>query len=199
MNKKLIFGLGTGRCGSMTLANLLSLQDDCLVSHEVGGLPHLSWDCSEKEFVSYLNIINRRPGKYSGDVAFYTLPYTSRLIEVLPEAKFVILKRDKEQTISSYMKKTDGRNHWTQHDGTKWRKDVWDKCYPKFETESKEKALEMNYEFYYSECLKIDQEKCFWISTDELNDEKKCLEMLKWCGFENMKYKNFISNKGENK
>lgn len=197
MSKKLIFGLGTGRCGSMTLANLLSLQDDCLVSHEVGGLPHLSWDCNEREFSSYLNKINNRPGKYSGDVSFYTLPYANILIEMSPEVKFVILKRDKKQTISSYKKKTDGRNHWIRHNGTKWKKDIWDKCYPKFETENKDEALEMYYDLYYSECLKIDQERCYWISTEQLNDENKCLEMLKWCGFEKPRFMIMKKNKGK--
>jgi hypothetical protein len=41
--KNTIIGLGTGRCGSMSLTNLLSFQGNCLVSHEIGGRPWLPW------------------------------------------------------------------------------------------------------------------------------------------------------------
>ena len=42
-NKKIIFGLGTGRCGTMSLSKLLSHQKNSIISHELGGLPWLSW------------------------------------------------------------------------------------------------------------------------------------------------------------
>jgi len=40
--RKLIIGLGTGRCGTMSLSKLLSMQENTIVSHETG--TPLPWD-----------------------------------------------------------------------------------------------------------------------------------------------------------
>lgn len=196
MNRRFIFGLGTGRCGSMTLANMLSLQDSCLVSHEVGGIPYLPWHQDESALANYLKKVSFRKEQIVGDVAFYLLPYANKIIKDFPDSKFIILQRDKRETVLSYDKKTKNRNHWMYHDGKEWYHDVWDKCYPKFITNSKLEAIEKYYDLYYEECRKINQNSCFWLNTQELNDEAKCYEMLKWAGFAEPKYKNILSNKG---
>ncbi len=127
MNKQWIFGLGTGRCGSMSLANLLSFQKDCLISHELGGRPMLSWD-GNGDLSKFLKTINSRRDRVIGDVSFYLLPYANKLLGNLTDVKFIILKRDKKATIDSYLKKSEGRNHWIDHNNTKWRSKVWDRC-----------------------------------------------------------------------
>jgi hypothetical protein len=196
MNRRFIFGLGTGRCGSMTLANLLSLQDNCLVSHEVGGVPYLPWNLDEKAIANYLKKVSFRREEIVGDIAFYLLPYAKTILERYPDTKFIVLQRDKQETVLSYDKKTKNRNHWMNHDGKKWHHDIWDKCYPKFKANSKLEAIENYYELYYEECKKLNQDSYFWLNTQELNDEVRCHEMLKWAGFEDPKYKIILSNKG---
>jgi hypothetical protein len=196
MNRRYIFGLGTGRCGSMTLANLLTLQDDCIVSHEIGGYPHLSWIPNSESLQKYLNKISVRKNKVIGDVAFYTLPYAKFILERYPDTKFVVLQRDREETINSYMKKTEGRNHWMPHNGTQWSLDVWDKCYPKFHAETKKEALGKYYDLYYTSCGEIPKDSIYWLKTAELNDESKCLDMLSWCGFERPRYLTMQKNRG---
>ena len=57
------------------------------------------------------------------------------------------MQRDKEQTVSSFLKiKGYGikgsLNHWTDHDGKYWRKNIWDKTYPKYATNSIKIAIE---------------------------------------------------------
>lgn len=197
MNKRLIFGLGTGRCGSMSLANLLTYQQDCMVSHELGGAPWLSWKPSKDVNVFINKIIDRREAVV-GDVSFYSLPYANILIERYGDVRFVILKRDKEETIRSYMKKTQGRNHWMSHNGSEWRLDIWDRCYPKFDVETKEEALSCYYDHYYELCQQLPQDKCFWLQSPELNDESKCLKMLEFCGIKNPRFKIFKKNEGSN-
>jgi len=197
VNKRLIFGLGTGRCGSMSLANLLTYQSDCLISHELGGAPWLTWEPSKSLNVFMNRIVNRRES-IVGDVSFYSLPYANILMDRYDDVRFVILKRDKEETIKSYMKKTQGRNHWMLHNGSVWRLDIWDRCYPKFNVETKEEALSRYYDHYYELCQQLPQDKCFWLQSSELNDESKCLEMLKFCGIESPRFKIFKKNEGTN-
>lgn len=197
-DKKYIFGLGTGRCGTVSLTSLLNLQDSSCFSHEMGSKPYLSWEKERLKIFNHLNLLIRNDKKFSGDVAFFLLPYVEDIIKFLPNSKFIILQRDKESTINSYMKKTINRNHWMDHDGRKWRKNIWDRCYPKFSCNSKEEALEKYYDLYYDECKMIPQDKCFWMETSELNDENTCLNMLEWCGFEEPQYIKFKKNKGSN-
>ena len=194
MTKKIIFGLGTGRCGTMSLSNLLSYQDDCLISHELGGLPWLTWSPSTS-LEPFLDKINTRSESFVGDVSFYSLPYASVLMSRYSDVKFVILKRDKEETIKSYIKKTQGRNHWMPHNGSKWRLDIWDRCYPKFDVKTKEEALSCYYDHYYDLCQQLPQDKCFWLNTEDLNSREKSIKMLEFCGFRNPKFNIYKKNK----
>ena len=48
------------------------------------------------------------------------------------------------------MKKTEGRNHWIEHEGDKWQlDDKYDGCFPKYKTKSKEEAIEKYWDEYY--------------------------------------------------
>lgn len=182
--KNMIIGLGTGRCGSMSLANLLSFQSNCLVSHEMGGRPWLPWKKDKDSFDNYYRLISSRKQQFTGDVSFYNLPYAVDYLSKNEKTVFVILQRDKQDTINSYLKKTEGRNHWIVHNGSKWRLDSWDKCYPKFDVTEKEAALSAYYDHYYDLCEQLPQEKCFWMKTSQLNNKQNCIDMLRFCGFE---------------
>ena len=133
--------------------------------------------------------------QFVGDVSFYNLPYANNIINDYPDVKFVILQRDRTETIRSYLKKTSGRNHWQDHKGSGFRLCPWDQCYPKFTANNKEHALEQYWELYYNTCKDIDQSRCFWMSTSELNEETKCKEMLTFCGYETPVYEQIQLNK----
>lgn len=51
---QIVFGLGTGRCGTKSLARLLNHQKRAQVFHEIHG-PNLAWQQSEK-------LIDKIPG-----------------------------------------------------------------------------------------------------------------------------------------
>lgn len=192
--KKIIFGLGTGRCGTMSLSHLLSFQKNANITHELGGKPYLPWEKDMDKFSLFIKEIQNRSDVFIGDVSFYCLPYWEDIVNMGYDCYFIILKRDKEATIESYLKKTQGQNPFSVHDGTVWSYYDWDKCYPKFTSSSKKEAIEKYYDFYYEKCLQIPQEMCFWLKTEELNNFDKSIEMLKFCGFETPLHKNFISN-----
>lgn len=148
--KKLIFGLGTGRCGTHSLRDLLNGQFDSFITHESGDIPLLPWAVDEQKIKQLLSVINKRKYMYVGDVSFYMLPYCEYILKVYPDSKFICLKRGKVDTIKSYCEKTQGRNHWQTHCGTKYKNCEWDKCYPKYSCNSKEEAIGLYYDDYYS-------------------------------------------------
>ena len=197
VKKKIIFGLGTGRCGTMSLANLLNLQENSVFTHELGGLPWLPWKKDNGRFEAFSSRIVNRNSDFVGDVSFYSLPYWREIESLGFETKFIILKRNKKDTVKSYMNKTNGENPFMDHDGTIWRHYEWDKCYPKMKACFKEEAVALYYDYYYDLCEQIPQDKCFWINTEDLNQEDNCKQVLKWCGFKNPKF--IIFKKNESK
>lgn len=188
-----MFGLGTGRCGTHSLMNILNAQNDANITHECKTLP---WITNE-EYKPVVERIWSRKGVLVGDIAFYWLHYSTHILNVLPNAKFIILKRDREETIESYIKKTKGRNHWMEHDGNYWDKDtIWDRCYPKFNfndrtidyDNDKAKAIGEYWDHYYALCdifIKNHPNNFIQLNTEDLNNGVKVESMLSFIGIEN--------------
>ena len=151
MNKKLIFGLGSGRCGTHSLSELLNKQKNFYISHELGDKPVLTWRFDKECIDFYLDEIISRNYDFVGDVAFYLINYIDYIIDKYPDSKFICLKRDKLNTVASYDKKTFGRNHWQSHSGDRYSLCPWDRCYPKYNKDiNKEEAIALYYDDYYN-------------------------------------------------
>ncbi len=55
----------------------------------------------------------------------------------MSQTRFIALRRDRRQTIESYLSKKAGRNHWMVHDSSEQRLDpVWHPCQPKYDVDS---------------------------------------------------------------
>ena len=195
--KQLIIGLGTGRCGTNSLQTLLSKQPNCTCFHE--HRPRPNWDNDEVTVTEKIKYLMTLWQKYVGDVGMYYLPYVDFLMDKYPDCKFVCLKRDKEQTVQSFMKKTPERNHWMPNNG-EWKKDPnWDQCFPKYDVERKLEALETYWDDYYDRSEKYADKyprnfKIFKI--EDLNNEKQVDRILNFCKFEK---KNIVTNLRLNK
>ena len=198
MNKFFI-GLGTGRCGTKSLSKLLELQGINL-KHEFDtqpneGLP-LPWDKNINELRNRLDsLINNG---LDGDIGFYYLPYVDDIINIIPNVKFIVLKRDRLSTINSYIKWVGNRNHWMVHDGSMWTIDPkWDRAYPKYQSNIIEDAVGEYYDNYYAICedyeKKIKNFKIF--KTEDLNDSEKVKDILEFLGVDN---KQIVTNIKEN-
>ena len=155
MNKQLIISIGTGRCGSVSLSKFLSAQDNISVLHEGRLDSHkirklIKWENDEDNLFEWLEFLLSLDGhKFVGDTGMYYLPYIEQIIDKYPEVKIIVMERNKEEVVKSYIKKTTGRNHWFDHDGKEWEKDdKWDPCYPKYDISNKEEALENYWEDY---------------------------------------------------
>jgi len=177
--KKFIIGLGTGRCGTSSLSCLLSAQSHIIVPHEYKS--PLPWKVSTKQIEERLKDLRF----LNGDIGYYYLSYIKMIMKKFPQTKFVCLQRDRQKTINSFLKWTINRNHWINHDGTKWNKDPkWDPTFPKFECADKNKVLGKYYDHYYSEAHKVELKypssfKVF--PTDYLNTTKGVKQVLSFC------------------
>jgi hypothetical protein len=193
MNKQLIISIGTGRCGSVSLSKFLSAQEYVSVLHEGRLDSHkirklIKWGNDEKNLFEWLEFLLSLDGnKFVGDTGMYYLPYIEQIIEKYPQVKIIVMERDKEEVVKSYIKKTTGRNHWFDHDGKQWDKDdKWDPCYPKYDISNKEKALEKYWEDYKIRTdnliLKFPEKIKKWTiqSLNTLNGKNEILNFLNY-------------------
>ena len=151
--RRLIFGIGTGRSGSLSLAALLAAQPGVAVSHEFAplaadGTPRrrflkpLPWEASERRLRRALRRLLRRRCTVVGDVGSFWLPNLFAILVRYPETRVVCLERPREEVVASFVRKTGRRNHWMAHDGLRWERDrKWDPVFPTYEAASKEEAI----------------------------------------------------------
>jgi hypothetical protein len=148
----MIIGLGTGRCGTVSLSKLLQ-RCNLKVTHEFP--PSLEWQDG--------NIANRvkhmERHNLDGDVSFWYINYIDYLNKWYGKnnVKFVCLERSVDEVVKSYINKTQGRNHWMNHDGVRWRCDqYWDKCFPKYDVAEKDSSIELYCNNYNKLATKYD-------------------------------------------
>ena len=182
-NRKFIFGVGTGRCGSVSLSILLNEQAGAAVSHEMSG--HiLPWKYNESLLDVLLTALKRRGCEFVGDVASFYLPYVGGIIERFPDSKFVCLKRDKELCVASLMAKHGQFNMF--QDGVS-PPNIWQSAAPTFpNTMTRKEATEAYYDLYYGMALALesrnpDRFKIF--DTECLNTAAGVKSILDFCGF----------------
>jgi len=173
----IIIGLGTGRCGTVSLSHLLSLQG-CEVTHEATPLPH--WDLSNKQdILKRVNSYKFNANNYCGDVCSGYLEYVEIIYEILGErVRFLCLERNKEDNIRSWMKKTN-KNLWSSQEPPSY----WSCMFPKYNNSDKLKCLEMYWEEYREKSNLLEHRIPNFkkITTESLNDSK-CIEgILKFC------------------
>jgi len=207
-----VIGLGSGRSGTASLASLIDQQPGGLCFHEMnpsgtvfsgnpqsslntvaefqailagGARNHLSIDYSRPASVATFHKLQQMPSvRLLGDIGFYYLNYVEDILERAPQCKFVCLRRDREETVQSWLKKSTIRrwrslwladklkswltrapfytefNHWQAHDGSKWMQDeVWDSCFPDIQAATKEDAIRQYWDDYYREAERLQQVK----------------------------------------
>ena len=188
---KIIFGIGTGRSGSTTLTHLLNIQKNTFTFHEHP--PGVPWFNGENIVKFHMKRFNLLLNSYSSvaDVAHWWLPYAENIIKENPNSFFLCMKRDKIQTVNSFLKiKGNGQkgsiNHWIKHDGKFWSKNIWDETYPKFKVDYIQEAVGEYWEYYYSKSDEIEKKypKNFKIfDIDELSTEQGQLNILNFCNY----------------
>ena len=192
-DKRLIIGLGTGRCGTSSLRALLRCQPDTNATHETMLLPH---KFNERKFKQYMQKLHRRSEEIVADVALWNLSYVTAILAEYHNTKFICLKRDKEAVVTSFIRKTSKRNHWTRFDSEHWSDEKWPRerkcpyqnCYPRFDAD-KERAIGFYWDHY--EVVSEIYEQAFPDSfrifpVEDLNTRDGCEKILSFAGYEEM-------------
>jgi hypothetical protein len=159
----LIIGLGSGRSGSTSLTVALTDIENSYFSHEHPA--YIPWAGGEALVDWHLDRLLALGKHYSvvGDVAHWWLPYVEYIIQRHPKTIFIATKRERESTIRSFIKiKGGGRkgtiNHWSEHDGSYFKKNIWDSCYPSYSADlSINESLLRYWDDYYSECARLKE------------------------------------------
>lgn len=130
----IVIGLGTGRSGTASLAQLLNAQPDALCFHEMnpscvrfsgtprpilntvdefqaildGGDPSmLTVDLARPPSAkAYDELCKMRGLRIIGDVAFYYLSYVEAIAARNPNVRFLCMRRDIDETVASWEKKS---------------------------------------------------------------------------------------------
>jgi len=181
-NKKIILGVGSGRCGTLSLAVLLDLQKDSKFTHERPPLMPFepcthAYDAKKKQILELEDT-------YVGDVASSLIGYTEWFIEDYPNIKIVCLKRNKKECIESFLRKTKGRNNFQYG---KEERTIFCITSPDYSADiTKREAVDEYYNDYYriAEFLEKDFPNNFKIfNTEDLNTHKGVSDILEFCEF----------------
>jgi len=189
MAKRLLIGLGSGRCGTKSLSELLNQQPNTCVTHEFYThlFPHPTWARDRW-------LINRRLSRFLlhdaevvGDVAFFYLPYVARILSRWPGARFICMQREREATLDSMLKRAGPENIWQEHDGSQWiHLPGMDRLFPKYEAPTRREAAGMFYDEYYQQarvCAKHHPSAFRVFDVESLNDDAGVREILDCAGF----------------
>lgn len=130
-----IFGFGTGRCGTSSLAHLLDIQPNARVSHEQFDI---HWFPAITDYTLVREAIRERARQYElvGDICYAWIQYLPRLVEDFPTAKFIYIWRDKEEVIDSFWERNKDRidnpleNRPNLNKCTEYLKSFWNLQYP---------------------------------------------------------------------
>jgi len=205
---RIIIGLGSGRSGTASLASLIDRQRGGICFHEMnpagavfagnpqahlntvsefgaildgGDRARLSIDYSRPASCeTYARLQAMDEVRLLGDIAYYYLNYVGDILALVPECRFVCIRRDKAATVASWLKKSainrwpslyladrikalltrtpfhHEYNYWQEHDGSVYRHDpVWDSCFPKLDAADKEEAIALYWDYYYLEAARL--------------------------------------------
>jgi hypothetical protein len=195
----IIFGLGTGRCGTLSLAKLLNSQQNSVITHEQ--FPLLTWKVNNNS----INLLDQRikaylqtPEIYTGDVCSVYLNYVKYIYNRLDKnVKFICLERDKQSNIDSWLKKTKNYNNWSIYSKGSRK---YSKMFPKYKIQNKKMCLETYWEEYkyISDTLSNTIPVFRKYSTEDLNNELKINEILEFCSIKNPRILKIKSNSTKN-
>lgn len=144
---KIILGMGTGRCGTLSLAEILNGQPNTQVTHEEP--PILPWDHEPNSGIiakRFARMRRKRDAKFIGDIASFYLPYVEEIIKAEPDVRIVCLKRDKDAVVKSFCRWLDQAhplptNHWAKELPPGWHYEPnWSRIFPKYNIQSREEG-----------------------------------------------------------
>jgi len=183
----IVIGLSSSRVETKKIHSFLNKQENIAVDYE-SDIKSFCWDHSENIIIKRIQYLENKihnntfrkkdQFKVFGEVCFYILPYLEILINNFPYLKFICTTKSKKKF----------KNHFIVHNGKKWEKDyMLDKCYPNFELDSLNGAIDKYIELYYSTVKNIEKKypnnlKVFY--SDELQSKYGKKKIFSFMGLE---------------
>ncbi|KPK68180.1 hypothetical protein AMJ82_08950 [candidate division TA06 bacterium SM23_40] len=185
----IIVGLGSGRCGTKSLAAILGLP------HEAVALP---WEHDERLFRAAMSKLSRT----GGDVGCYWLTYAERVLETFPDTRFICLKRPRKETVASWVRRFAGAETFdlfVMHLDDEARIHA-PRMFPDYGDRPIAEAAGLYWDEYYEKAEKLQEryQQCFRIfsMSPVLNEPMAQAEMLRFVGSKQATWTNFHKNKG---
>ncbi len=196
-DKRLLIGLGSGRCGTLSLAKLLDDQPEAMVSHE--GKPFgeeqragvMYWIADKTTVWLTVARILYYEAEVVGDIAFVYLPQVDRIIDRHERVRFVCLEREKETCVPSLLAKVTRMeiNPYQSHNGDRWPHSEGRFALPKFDSvDTLPEAIGLYWDMYHRKAVTLASlwpDKFRIFPMEDLNTEEGVREILEFCGFEN--------------
>lgn len=193
MTQSIVLGIGSGRCGSLSLVTVLNQQPGTSVTHEER--PLLPWKRETGERViceRFARFRRTRDANLLGDVATFYLPYIEDAIALEPSIRIVCLRRPREEVVRSFCRWLERScalptNHWAENPAPGWyHEPIWTRIFPQYETQDREEGIGRYWDEYYEKVNELvarypDQIRLF--ETEQaLNTEDGQREMLSFVG-----------------
>ena len=194
MSARIILGIGSGRCGTASLANVLNRQSAFSVTHEEW--PLLAWrpagDPAEIIAARFERMRRQRTGvAVVGDVASFYLPYLPAALEQESDLRVVCLKRPREEVVASFEKWLDRvfpvrMDFWTDAPGPEQHHDPrWTPMMPQYDEPTRAAGVRRYWDEYYGEVERLQDawpEQVRVFPTEGLNDRETLRELLEFVG-----------------
>lgn len=150
-----LFGIGTGRCGTGTVAKLVDNQKGISCSHEGYYCP---W---ERDIIAFYQSVIAMMQQEElivtriGNVGFYWKNYLREIFRDLFNPKVIVLKREKEEVVESFSSMYREKNYWSKPGGKNWdgrepQQTFLTLMFPKYDL-SKKDAIGQYWEDYYND------------------------------------------------
>jgi hypothetical protein len=191
--QSIILGIGTGRCGTASLAKVLNQQTEAVCSFDEP--PLLPWKPVDGQRVIRERFARfRLHGKKRllGDCASFYLPYIEDAIAAEPDIRIVCLKRPREEVVAGFCQWLDQTmplptNHWAKQPAPGWHHDpVRTRTYPQYDTQNREEGIRRYWDQYYqrvTELIERYPEHIRLFDTYEaLNTENGLRDLLSFVG-----------------
>jgi hypothetical protein len=133
---RIVIGIGPGRCGSTSLAAMLSTVINSCSTHETP--PPIFWQPENAQIAFHIKRFRMLSRYYSlvSDVSHWWLNAIEQVVAQFPDAKIIGLVRDPDECALSFMRiQGFGKgsfNPWATRGNGLWRAGHWDPTYPSY-------------------------------------------------------------------
>jgi hypothetical protein len=191
---KYVLVAGPGRCGLVSMTDLLNRQPNTNITQE--NPPLLPWNQNVRDGVMkdrLARLRRNRSVEVVGDSAAFYLPYIEQAIEAEPGIRVIGLRRPREEVVASFGRFLDQwnlypTNHWAYEPGVGWHHDpLWTQTFPHYETTDRNTGIRRYCDEYYArlEALSAkypDNVRVFDMNT-ALNTEDGQRRVLSFVGY----------------